>query len=548
MSVITDIFLEYFKQNKLFVTINLLFAILIPLQNVYLPNVYGKLIDSVKNNKLNTHIFIYIIILLTLLQIGHALSSIHDIKFYPDFQSFIRMNMVKTIFNRLNTDFNELETGKIIAKFVKIPSYISKWYDKFKGYILPYILSYIISIIIFFMYDKILGVSLFLLLFTFILIIILSVRYSYKLSVERDNVQNEIYEEIEDVFKNLIYVYSYNQEENEIKNISLKEVKYKESYTKMMEKETLIRIYITPMIILFLIVFLLRFKSLSRTNHFIFVPIFMILIYILNSMIILTDQTKELLFDIGIIFNFDKIIEKKLSIEIKKISSNIYSHTKKHDCELCSHKSEYTNGILFENIKFGYNNKNILNNFNLYIPRGTKIAIIGDVGSGKSTITKLLLKLKVPQSGNIYLNGINYNNLSTYEIRNKINYLQQNSILFNRSIIDNIKYGNNVDDHIIINLFNKYNLYHYIPDIYESSGKNGSFLSGGQKQIILSLRLILSNSEIIILDEHTSALDNNLKHIITKMIFNNSINKTIIIISHDKDIIKYASKILNINR
>lgn len=548
MSVITDIFLEYFKQNKLFVTINLLFAILIPLQNVYLPNVYGKLIDSVKNNKLNTHIFIYIIILLTLLQIGHALSSIHDIKFYPDFQSFIRMNMVKTIFNRLNTDFNELETGKIIAKFVKIPSYISKWYDKFKGYILPYILSYIISIIIFFMYDKILGVSLFLLLFTFILIIILSVRYSYKLSVERDNVQNEIYEEIEDVFKNLIYVYSYNQEENEIKNISLKEVKYKESYTKMMEKETLIRIYITPMIILFLIVFLLRFKSLSRTNHFIFVPIFMILIYILNSMIILTDQTKELLFDIGIIFNFDKIIEKKLSIEIKKISSNIYSHTKKHDCELCSHKSEYTNGILFENIKFGYNNKNILNNFNLYIPRGTKIAIIGDVGSGKSTITKLLLKLKVPQSGNIYLNGINYNNLSTYEIRNKINYLQQNSILFNRSIIDNIKYGNNVDDHIIINLFNKYNLYHYIPDIYESSGKNGSFLSGGQKQIILSLRLILSNSEIIILDEHTSALDNNLKYIITKMIFNNSINKTIIIISHDKDIIKYASKILNINR
>lgn len=548
MSVITDIFLEYFKQNKLFVTINLLFAILIPLQNVYLPNVYGKLIDSVKNNKLNTHIFIYIIILLTLLQIGHALSSIHDIKFYPDFQSFIRMNMVKTIFNRLNTDFNELETGKIIAKFVKIPSYISKWYDKFKGYILPYILSYIISIIIFFMYDKILGVSLFLLLFTFILIIILSVRYSYKLSVERDNVQNEIYEEIEDVFKNLIYVYSYNQEENEIKNISLKEVKYKESYTKMMEKETLIRIYITPMIILFLIVFLLRFKSLSRTNHFIFVPIFMILIYILNSMIILTDQTKELLFDIGIIFNFDKIIEKKLSIEIKKISSNIYSHTKKHDCELCSHKSEYTNGILFENIKFGYNNKNILNNFNLYIPRGTKIAIIGDVGSGKSTITKLLLKLKVPQSGNIYLNGINYNNLSTYEIRNKINYLQQNSILFNRSIIDNIKYGNNVDDHIIINLFNKYNLYHYIPDIYESSGKNGSFLSGGQKQIILSLRLILSNSEIIILDEHTSALDNNLKHIITKMIFNNSINKTIIIISHDKDIIKYASKILNINK
>jgi ABC-type multidrug transport system fused ATPase/permease subunit len=532
---IIEIVLKYFKKHPWFILFNLSFCLLIPFQNVYLPSVYGNLINSIKNNDNFVNLFIYIIVILSLLQVGHLLSSSHDVKLYPSFQSFIRKEMIELIFNKFETNYNDLATGELISKFIKIPSHVSKWYDKFKGYMLPYLMVYVVSIILFFKYDKVLGICLFLLLFVFICIIIIVIIHSFKSSIHKDDKHNEIHEEIEDILKNLVSVYSYNEKEKELNKIKDVEKEYKDSYEDMMKYETIIRMYVTPLVIIFLVLFLLRCIKLSNKKHIDFskfVPLFIILTYILNSMIILTDQSKELLFDIGIIFNFEKLL---------KIDKNniINSENKNH------------NSILFINnvsVKYPKTNSYVLKNLNLHIEKGDKLAITGPVGSGKTTLIKLILKLKIPTEGNLYIDGINYVNLTANDLRKRIAYIQQNSLLFNRTIIENIKYGNDVDDYIILNIFEKYKLNEYFNNLYVKAGKNGSLLSGGQKQIILAIRLILSNSDIIILDEHTSALDNKTKHIVMKMIFDHCKDKTIIIISHDNDIIKYANRIYKLNK
>lgn len=530
MAKILNILLKYFKKHPLFMLYNLSFTLLIPVQNVYLPRIYGRLISSIKSNYIDTNLFIYIIVLLALIQVGHALSSEADVKFYPDFQSFIRTNMIEMIFNKFENDYKELEMGQLISKFIKLPAYISKWYDKLKGYIIPYIMVYIFAIILFFNYDKILGISLFLLLFIFISTIIIFLVKSFKLSIDKDNKHNDIQDSIEDILKNLVSVYSYNEKEQELKNIKEIELKYKNSYEIMMKTENTIRLYITPLIVLFLIVFLLRSSNLTKNKGVDFkqfIPVFVILMYILNSIVILTDQFKELLFDIGILFNFEHILSFQKDYNLNKLHKELLNNN---------------DGIIFENVSMKYNNKYIFNNLNLHIKHNDKIALIGPVGSGKSTIVKLILKLKKPTEGNIYYNGINYKNIDTDSLRKKIGYIQQNSTIFNRTIIENIKYGNNTEDYIIQDIFDKYKLNQYINNIYENAGNRGDLLSGGQKQIILAIRLILSKPEIIILDEHTSALDNNLKHLITKIIFDNCQDKMIIIISHDNEIINYAQR------
>jgi ABC-type multidrug transport system fused ATPase/permease subunit len=535
MTKILEIILKYFKKYPWFILLNLSFCLLIPIQNVYLPSVYGNLINSIKNNENFVNLFIYIIIILSLLQVGHLLSSMCDVKLYPSFQSFIRKEMIELIFNKFETNYNDLATGELISKFIKIPSHVSKWYDKFKGYMLPYLMVYTVSIILFFKYDKILGICLFLLLFVFICIIIIAIMHSFKLSIHKDDKHNEIHEEIEDILKNLVSVYSYNEKEKELNKIKEVEGEYKDSYEDMMKYETIIRMYATPLVIMFLILFLLRCVKLSNKKEVdfsTFVPLFIILTYILNSMIILTDQSKELLFDIGIIFNFEKLLK------INK--DNILNNENKNNKSI----------IFIDNVSVKYpkTNSYILRNLSLHINKGDKLAIVGHVGSGKTTLIKLILKLKIPTEGNLYIEGVNYDNLTANDLRKRISYIQQNSLLFNRTIIDNIKYGNNAEDYTILTIFEKYKLNEYFDNLYIKAGKNGSELSGGQKQIILAIRLILSDSDIIILDEHTSALDNKTKHIIMKMIFDYSKDKTIIIISHDNDIIKYANRIYKLNK
>jgi len=197
--------------------------------------------------------------------------------------------------------------------------------------------------------------------------------------------------------------------------------------------------------------------------------------------------------------------------------------------------------IKFENVKFNYpDGKELFNDLNLIIPENTKVAIYGKSGSGKTTLIKLLMGFYGIKSGIISIGGIDISMVNTQELRKHISVVNQNVKLFNKSVMDNILYGTGKTEEDVHKLINKLEITIF-DDLSSNAGIGGTNLSGGQKACVLILRCMLKDSNIILLDEPTAALDQ-----VTKKLILNTINKlagkTIIIITHDEDVLGYVDK------
>ena len=208
-----------------------------------------------------------------------------------------------------------------------------------------------------------------------------------------------------------------------------------------------------------------------------------------------------------------------------------------------------------KNILFSYKNtKVIFKNLNLQIEGNKKTVVLGKSGSGKSTISKLIVKLYNPQKGYIYIDNVNIKNIDTKYLRDKVIYINQKTILFNKSIMDNILYGNDhINDKYVINIMKKYQLdilFHNMKDgLHSSCGVNGNNLSLGMQKIVILLRGMLKNNyKIIIYDEPLSGLDKNSRKKVIQMINDLSVDKTVLIITHDNEILDIADNVIEMNK
>ena len=169
--------------------------------------------------------------------------------------------------------------------------------------------------------------------------------------------------------------------------------------------------------------------------------------------------------------------------------------------------------IKFENVSFGYQeNVPLFKSLNMNIPHGTSIGLVGDTGSGKTTIAKLLLRLYELQDGDIYIGGHSISNLSINYLRKKIGIVSQESFLFDASIFDNITYGvkeaNRVDVEQAVEKSQCKEFIDKFPDGLDTVvGERGQILSGGQRQRISIARALAQKSPVVLLDEPSSNLD-----------------------------------------
>jgi ABC-type multidrug transport system fused ATPase/permease subunit len=227
-----------------------------------------------------------------------------------------------------------------------------------------------------------------------------------------------------------------------------------------------------------------------------------------------------------------------------------------------------TGDIEFKNVSFEYNSQdpkvinalkatNATNPTNSEVPNANKekqksldnvsfkiktldrVAIIGTNGSGKSTIIKLIMGYYNVSSGQILHNGVNVLDINREYLRSKIAVINQKVVLFNRTIIDNICYGNNIPKEKVKHILKTLHIMRVFknqPQGLETlAGLHGSALSGGQKQIIYLLRCYLSNKPIIIMDEPTAAVDSTHKKYIMRMIDEMAKKSTLIVVTHDAE-------------
>lgn len=194
--------------------------------------------------------------------------------------------------------------------------------------------------------------------------------------------------------------------------------------------------------------------------------------------------------------------------------------------------------IVLKNVDFSYDKeRKVLENINIEMKNNKMIALVGESGCGKSTITNLLLKQYKVDSGEILLNGLNLNEIPFDVLTKKVGFINHSAYIFNGSIEDNIKMGkNNATNEEIYEALKKANLYEFVMSLPQklktNVGEGGSLLSGGQKQRLALARTIITDPEIYIFDEATSNIDVESEEKVWESIYKIAKNKTVIVISH----------------
>ncbi len=211
-------------------------------------------------------------------------------------------------------------------------------------------------------------------------------------------------------------------------------------------------------------------------------------------------------------------------------------------------KQGFDNEIKFENISFKYEDEYVLKDFYLRVPKGKTIALVGQSGSGKSTIANLVTRFYDVNKGKITIDGIDIKELTKHSLREQMGLVTQDAILFHDTIANNISFGKDVSEEEIIKAAKIANAHEFImeqPNGYQTSiGDSGNKLSGGQKQRISIARAVLKNPPIMILDEATSALDTESEKAVQDALEKLMQNRTSIVIAHRLSTIQNADLIV----
>ena len=235
----------------------------------------------------------------------------------------------------------------------------------------------------------------------------------------------------------------------------------------------------------------------------------------------------------------DKILQAEIEIRDKENPKHIIS---------------FEHQIEFRNVSFAYTDHRnnelvyVLKNINLVIPKGKTVALVGQSGSGKSTMVDLIPRYYDVQEGEVLIDGINVKDLAVHDLRQLIGNVNQEAILFNASFKDNIRFGKtDATDEEIANAAKIANAYNFITQSEQgfdtNIGDRGGRLSGGQRQRVSIARAILKNPPILILDEATSALDTESERLVQDALEKLMKTRTTVAVAHRLSTIKNADEI-----
>ena len=541
--MIKDIYLEFFKKNKKYSLFFLSVIIYIPLKQVGLPHIYGKIISSLNKNDFvkAKKMFIYLLVIWIIIQICMMIEKYGVIITNPKLEVFVEETIYNKLLNVYNTNFKELKIGDIITKMIKIPWIFNYIADQFKHFFLDNSIVIISNFIYLFYNSAYLGIAYFIGMSFYVALTYIYNKECKNKLVNSEVKYDEVHEYIEDNLNNLIYIYTNNKKEQEKQNFKnqnkkIVDLEYEKGLCNLKYKGLYSIMNILMFLVLNYIVFRLYFNK--KINLGTLVSIFILNYNIFNSLIVFYRNAKSVLEVKANIRYISKFFKTLLDNKSYKFKSD--------------NKLTERDNIKIEMIDLTYKreNKVILDNIELTIKQGENVVIMGEIGSGKSTIAKLITGLIQPTNGHVYINGIPLSEYDINNIRKFIIFVPQLPILFDRTLWENLTYGlpnkHNIKPHHFYNILEKVGLIDikniFEKRMYKNVGKKGSHLSGGQRQIVVILRALILNSTVIILDEPTSSLDEENKYKLLKLIEYISNNKTLIIISHDNDVLKIINK------
>lgn len=514
------LYIDFYKKNKFLVNSYITIVIgLFPLEIIFFSFLSKEIFNNIKNKKKILKSIIIFIICILLLQILYTISiSIYN-KIVFQSQIYIRNLYISNVLDKQSENVNASET---IRNLDRLPQKFFKYFETYIEFWIPIISILFIYSLYSLTINKVAGIF----LFSFNIFIF------YCLKSFLNIYSNRIFESY---MESLNLLKNYENYVSNMENIKISHTKEQE-IEKVMKLE---KIFLKN-----------RNNLLKNINFFKFFVI--ILVLIVNLVCLIYVYKKE---SFSVFINYATITTIFLNNFIKKISkffSVIYSYADKKlldSLKLCQEEQNIKSTILsnrtiiFNNISFEYENENIISDFSCEISENQNVLIKGEVGSGKSTLMKLLLGWYTPTNGTITIGGINIRELSSLQLANEIYIMPQNIILFDdMTIKENIFYNRKFSSLDELNLPKS-----FINILDKKVEKNGINLSGGQKRIVLLLRTYFNSCPVIILDEPISNIDSDTIKICNSIIKKISKDRTLICISHTNIDIEF-DKIIDLNK
>ena len=545
MISIHELLIQFTCTHKLKIIIYLLVTVIsYPLQNIYIPDYYGKVISSFKDG----HDLIYMVKILTLLYIvGRIFDELVLYCQYlilPNFSEYITTSIFSLVVNNFNYDFENIKIGEIISKLTKMPDILFNYSNIIRLDFLKQLFIFIAAFIHYSTISKTIVIAFAGFMVIHYIYFFVMLKHFYGCNKKVNTFQDSVYESLNDTMQNISSVYSLNQQEYEKKRF------YEYSFADYKEIFGQTYIYYLCSFGLWAIVNISMFVTLNYILYKSYkkklitssqlVSSFIITWSILSVYQRAIDSAWDLSEVYGTLYNveeyFNDLAEKNKSLKPESdkkstfidgdiVVSGVYHKYKKTNQNENNEIDEVDIDI----------NDFVLENISMTIKKGEKIAFIGKIGSGKSTLVKLIMGYQPLVMGSITIGGVSVNDMTDDDIRKNIFYIPQKPKLFNRSLYDNIVYGivNKPSKEKILDIMKLYDI-HFKMDMDEKVGVEGNSVSGGQRQMVWLLRALLHPASILIMDEPTSALDPMNKQLINSIIKKTSIHKTVIIVSHDK--------------
>lgn len=356
----------------------------------------------------------------------------------------------------------------------------------------------------------------------------------------RVNAQGDIFQNMKEALTSFVEIKIYKSENLFLKKILDIYLKFRIQDTLYQSNLQLPKILFEFLAIIILIIFIKigYGKSLNFESFFIQLSIFAFAsIKILPSLSRLNSQ-------------YTNFIYSKPNLDLLKKELSFYENSKQLSSQI---KYDFNQPIILKNISFKYNSEKFLNDINLSIPPNKITSIVGKSGSGKSTISKIIMGLLKPENGELTIGSsqIKFNDQNWYK---NFSIVSQDLSILDKNILENITFISDIND-VDMDLFNlslkKSGLLDFVNTLEDTYftiiGDMGSKISGGQKQRIQIARAIYNKAKILILDEATSSVDVNLESIILKEIFSLKSELTIIFITHKLENLSHSDYIYEIN-
>lgn len=540
----------YIKENKGTVSLYIITTVIIfILMTMVLPILYTFF--SVNVNTLASRgnlvtlksvpsFFFIFSILIILFVIFEKIRNNTEYKINIDFVNHFRKRLINKLVLKYKHNFEEPNVGVLIPRIISL-SQDSLRYVEYVIRINQYLLALILISGTSFYFSKTIGV----IFLVYVILYIVMTYYRFMGPLKKNiEVPKSIYETTDyltDSCSNLLNVYINNQENNLLSK-NFRKFDHHDNKLKIVANSQSNKLSMLLVLqFLFVILFFGILYKLYIKNNISNVNVSILIILLITSFSLSINIYERFIL---------LILQGGYIYESKDFLNDFFDFEEKEEN---NEKIKITGDITFRNIYFKYpkSDSYILNNLSFNVSSGQRLGILGRSGSGKTTVMKLLIKLYSVDSGTILIDGKNIEDLNIDHLRKNINYINQKTTLYNDSILYNIQYGNNTPKQQIQKIIDKYEItvFDSLKNGLDTNvGLLGGKISLGMQKMIILLRGILREGNIIIFDEPLTSLDPDTRKKVMKMIKEECSSKTVLVITHDMEIVPYMDKIIDITQ